>query len=85
MDRSKTSGGWNADRHRYDIRVGRSQSPKGPFVDLNGTALVDGGGYIVYGSHDYVYAPGGEGVINYNGRDVLYYHYGVFVGLDLPE
>lgn len=49
------------DCNRYDIRVGRSKSPKGPFVDMNGVDLVDGGGCIVYGSHDYVYAPGGRG------------------------
>jgi hypothetical protein len=35
-------------RDRYSIRVGRSRSATGPFVDRNG------GGYIVYGSHDYV-------------------------------
>ncbi|KAF1345225.1 glycosyl hydrolase [Delphinella strobiligena] len=55
---------------------GRSKSPQGPFVDMNGTDLKDGGGYIAYGTHDYVYAPGGQGVLSeYNGRDVLYYHY----------
>lgn len=56
----------------YSIRVGRSKSPQGPFVDINGTDLKDGGGYIAYGTHDYVYAPGGQGVLSgYNGRDVL--------------
>ncbi|GAB7355640.1 hypothetical protein MBLNU459_g6357t5 [Dothideomycetes sp. NU459] len=60
----------------YSIRVGRSNSPRGPFVDMNGVDLTAGGGYIVYGTHDYVYAPGGEGVLrDYYGRDVLYYHY----------
>ena len=43
---------------------------------MNGVDLTAGGGYIVYGSHDYVYAPGGQGVLSdYEGRDVLYYHY----------
>lgn len=66
-----------ADRsRRYSIRVGRSTAANGPFVDINGTDLRNGGGYIVYGSHDYVYGPGGQGVLSgYNGRDVLYYHY----------
>ncbi|KAK5107358.1 hypothetical protein LTR62_001338 [Meristemomyces frigidus] len=60
----------------YSIRVGRSRSPSGPFVDMNGVDLTAGGGYIVFGSHDYVYGPGGQGVLsNYHGRDVLYYHY----------
>lgn len=61
---------------RYSIRVGRSKSARGPFVDQSGVELTAGGGTIVYGSHDYVYAPGGQGVLSdYNGRDVLYYHY----------
>lgn len=56
----------------YSIRVGRSNSPSGPFVDMNGVDLTAGGGYIVYGSHDYVYGPGGQGVLtDYYGRDVL--------------
>jgi hypothetical protein len=40
--------------NRYSIRVGRSRSATGPFVDRNGVDLKNGGGYIVYGSHDYV-------------------------------
>ncbi|KAH0293973.1 endo-1,5-alpha-L-arabinosidase, partial [Aureobasidium melanogenum] len=60
----------------YSIRVGRSRSATGPFVDRNGVDLKNGGGYIIYGSHDYVYGPGGQGVLSdYHGRDVLYYHY----------
>lgn len=56
----------------YSIRVGRSKSPSGPFIDMDGVDLKAGGGYIVYGSHDRVYGPGGQGVLsNYNGRDVL--------------
>lgn len=39
---------------RYSIRVGRSRSATGPFVDRDGVDLKNGGGYIVYGSHDYV-------------------------------
>jgi beta-xylosidase len=41
-------------RDRYSIRVGRSRSATGPFVDRDGVDLKNGGGYIVYGSHDYV-------------------------------
>ncbi|KAL1305456.1 hypothetical protein AAFC00_002335 [Neodothiora populina] len=60
----------------YSIRVGRSRSPEGPFVDRNGTDLRSGGGTVVFGSHGYVYGPGGQGVLSgYKGRDVLYYHY----------
>ena len=47
----------------------------GPFLDRNGTELVEGGGDVVFGSHSYVYGPGGEGVLQDDGRDILYYHY----------
>lgn len=59
----------------YQIRVGRSISPRGPFVDREGLDLVDGGGELVYGSNRDVYAPGGQGVLTEDGMDILYYHY----------
>ncbi|KAJ5083901.1 Glycoside hydrolase family 43 [Penicillium alfredii] len=59
----------------YSIRVGRSQGPRGPFVDKNGKDLVDGGGTLVYGSNGETYAPGGQGVLRDGDTEVLYYHY----------
>lgn len=32
-------------------------------MDMSGTALDNGGGYIMYGSNGYVYAPGGQGIL----------------------
>jgi len=62
---------------RYSIRVGRSKSVGGPFFDKDGTDLREGGGTVMYGSVGYVYGPGGQGVLKgYNGKDVLYFHYG---------
>ncbi|KAJ5115862.1 hypothetical protein N7456_000210 [Penicillium angulare] len=71
-------GGFPARGHEYDIRVGRSESVRGPFLDKNGDKLLDGGGTIVYASnHGEVYAPGGLGVLAGNDSvpDILYYHY----------
>ncbi|KAA8896896.1 glycosyl hydrolase [Sphaerosporella brunnea] len=59
----------------YKIKVGRGQTAQGPFFDRNGTNLVDGGGDIVFGSHDWVYGPGGQGVLVDGNREILYYHY----------
>lgn len=63
---------------RYSIRVGRSQSPRGPFIDKSGKDLVEGGGELVYGSNGETYAPGGQAVIRDGDTDVLYYHYRTF-------
>ncbi|KNG86413.1 arabinan endo-1,5-alpha-L-arabinosidase D, partial [Aspergillus nomiae NRRL 13137] len=59
----------------YSIRVGRSESPHGPFVDKQGKELVEGGGELIYGSNNDVYAPGGQGVLTGETGDILYYHY----------
>ncbi|QKX62939.1 uncharacterized protein TRUGW13939_10107 [Talaromyces rugulosus] len=62
----------------YSIRVGRSLSVRGPYVDKNNVDLVNDGGHLVYGSNNngQVYAPGSNGVLNNDlGPDVLYYHY----------
>lgn len=56
----------------YSVRMGRSESARGPFVDRNGVDLAEGGGSLVYGSHGDVYGPGGQAVLQgYRGRDVL--------------
>ncbi|KAF2188800.1 glycoside hydrolase family 43 protein [Zopfia rhizophila CBS 207.26] len=60
----------------YKIKVCRSSSATGSFVDNSGIACTSGGGTTVLESHDWVYGPGGQGVYNdpSNGP-VLYYHY----------
>lgn len=65
----------------YSIRVCRSTSVSGPYVDAGGAACTSSGGTTVLASHDYVYGPGGQGILvdsTYGGA-VLYYHYGEFV------
>lgn len=62
----------------YKIMVCRSDTPTGPYVDKDGKSCVtDNGGTLVLGSHDTVYAPGGQGVMYSDevNSPVLYYHY----------
>jgi arabinan endo-1,5-alpha-L-arabinosidase len=44
----------------YEIAVGRGTSPNGPFVDQNGTAMLQGGGTVLLASSGEFTAPGGE-------------------------
>lgn len=62
----------------YSIRVCRSTSVSGPYVDANGVSCTASGGTMVLASHDYVYGPGGQGIMvdSTEGGAVLYYHYG---------
>jgi len=57
--------------------VGRSETVSGPFVDKDGVHLVNSGGTEVLGSHDEVYAPGGESLFwdPKSKRDVIVYHW----------
>ncbi|KAB8076414.1 putative arabinan endo-1,5-alpha-L-arabinosidase A [Aspergillus leporis] len=65
-----------ASGEEYKIKVCRSTSPTGGFVDKNGVACTNGGGTVVLESHDSVYGPGGQGVFDDpNLGPVLYYHY----------
>ncbi|GAB1216567.1 hypothetical protein ATERTT37_005783 [Aspergillus terreus] len=60
----------------YKIKVCRSTSATGNFVDADGVACTNGGGTVVLESHDNVYGPGGQGVFtDPNLGPVLYYHY----------
>ena len=59
----------------YKIAVGRSSSPQGPFVDQNGTAMLQGGGTILLESGTNWTAPGGATVlIDPVHGDLIAYH-----------
>ena len=58
--------------------MGRSENVSGPYVDKNGTQLTEANaGTLVLGSHDNIYAPGGQSVYHdpTSGRDIMVYHY----------
>jgi arabinan endo-1,5-alpha-L-arabinosidase len=58
----------------YNIRVGRSTTVTGPYVDEAGTSLMSGGGtLLVQGNSSWV-APGHNAVIIYNGKTYNMYH-----------
>ncbi|KAF2168017.1 glycoside hydrolase family 43 protein [Zasmidium cellare ATCC 36951] len=62
----------------YKVMVCRSEEPRGGFVDREGRSCLEAnGGTLVLGTHDNVWAPGGQGVLADEevGGVVLYYHY----------
>ncbi|EKM57413.1 glycoside hydrolase family 43 protein [Phanerochaete carnosa HHB-10118-sp] len=59
----------------YNIRVGRSSSAAGPFVDQSGIALTDGGGTLVLGTHGSIVGPGGQDLMADVDGTVMVYHY----------
>lgn len=48
----------------YNIRVGRSRSPTGPYVDNMGVPLLKGGGKLVIAGHGRQYGPGHFGLLD---------------------
>ncbi len=58
----------------YNIRVGRSTTVTGPYLDKAGTSLMSGGGtLLVQGDASWV-APGHNAVITYNNKTYNIYH-----------
>ncbi|RDB17969.1 Extracellular endo-alpha-(1-_5)-L-arabinanase 1 [Hypsizygus marmoreus] len=70
----------------YNIRVGRSTSPNGGFVDKSGVALTAGGGTLVLGTAGNVIGPGGQDLMTDGDGPILVYHYytpsGSFLGIN---
>ena len=59
----------------YNIRVGRSPSVTGPYLDRNGVNLVNAGGSMFLESAARFIGPGQAGIMNDNGTCWLTYHY----------
>jgi arabinan endo-1,5-alpha-L-arabinosidase len=59
----------------YNIRVGRSASVTGPYVDQQGVDMLQGGGTLLLGSFGYRIGPGHAGILEQGGTNWLSYHY----------
>jgi len=59
----------------YDVRVGRSRSVDGPFVDDLGIPMLAGGGRYVLTANGDMRGPGGEGVVHVGRTDEIFFHY----------
>jgi len=58
----------------YNIRVGRSESVTGPYVDQSGTAMTKGGGTLVLESFGKWQGTGHNSVLQADGETMLVYH-----------
>jgi arabinan endo-1,5-alpha-L-arabinosidase len=59
----------------YEIRVGRSRSVKGPYLDRSGKDLVEGGGTLILESEGRWIGPGHPSIHEHQGRELLAHHY----------
>ncbi|BCM66699.1 hypothetical protein EASAB2608_02033 [Streptomyces sp. EAS-AB2608] len=59
----------------YKIRVGRSTSVTGPYVDSTGKPMLEGGGDLLLAGHGRYAGTGGESTFRSHGKTWLAYHY----------
>jgi beta-xylosidase len=59
----------------YNIRVGRSATVLGPYLDKNGNSMLNGGGTMLLESTGRFIGPGHAGILNDNGTNWFTYHY----------
>lgn len=61
-------------RSTYRTMVGRAEKVTGPYLDRNGVAMTAGGGTPLLRANNRWLGPGGESVLQDNGRDLLVFH-----------
>jgi len=59
----------------YNVLVGRSTSPSGPYLDKNGVSLNNGGGTSVLSTSGRYIGPGQVGIFQENGVSYVSHHY----------
>lgn len=62
-------------RSNYNVRVGRSRTITGPYLDRDSVAMTQGGGTLVLASYDDVRGPGHNSVLTDGSRHYLVHHY----------
>ncbi len=59
----------------YNIRVGRSATITGPYLDREGVDMLKGGGSLLLGTAGYHIGPGHAGILQEGGTNWFSYHY----------
>jgi arabinan endo-1,5-alpha-L-arabinosidase len=59
----------------YNIRVGRSAEVTGPYLDKDGTNMLNDGGSLLLGTRGRFIGPGHAGIFSEGGQDWLSYHF----------
>ena len=59
----------------YNIRVGRASQITGPYSDMDGVSMMEGGGTLVLGSYDRYIGPGHNGVLRDSQGDFVVHHF----------
>ncbi len=62
------------EKSTYNVRVGRSESVTGPYVDKEGVPMTKGGGSLIIEGDDDFYAIGHNSVYNFDGVWYMYSH-----------
>jgi len=61
-------------KSNYKTMVGRSRNATGPYVDANGTPMLDGGGTLLLGGNQRWIGPGGASLLQQKDGDLIVYH-----------
>jgi arabinan endo-1,5-alpha-L-arabinosidase len=61
-------------QYNYNIRVGRATEVTGPYADMAGTQMMQGGGTLLVQGNGTLTAPGHNAVIVYNDKTYNIYH-----------
>jgi len=59
----------------YNIRVGRSRKPTGPYLDKEGKDMLSGGGTPFLASEGVAIGPGHAGIVNHQRKDWVSFHF----------